>query len=84
VVGVSDEKYGEVVAAFVVMRKGVPPISAQTIRDWVLESLPRHLVPKHVFFVQDFQNFKTLSGKIRKVQLREEGRKLQNSALELP
>src|SRR5690349_9071092 len=44
VVGVPDERYGEVVAAFVVPREeGGKKISVQEIKDWVRENLSHHL-----------------------------------------
>ena len=67
VVGLPDEKYGEVVAAFVIPRG---EISADDVRSWVRERLSNHLVPKYVFFVDDYP--KTASGKIQKFILRKE------------
>lgn len=67
VVGLPDEKYGEVVAAFVIPRG---EISVEDVRNWVRERLSNHLVPKHVFFVDDYP--KTASGKIQKFLLRKE------------
>lgn len=67
VVGLPDEKYGEVVAAFVIRRHHLPPgeqdITPEEVRSWVKERMSHHLVPKHVFFVQEYP--KTASGKIR-------------------
>jgi acyl-CoA synthetase (AMP-forming)/AMP-acid ligase II len=42
VVGLPDEKYGEVVAAFVIRHEG-KEISAKEVRDWVREKLSGHL-----------------------------------------
>ena len=70
VVGLPDEKYGEVVAAFTVRRKG-SDLSAKDVRDWVREKLSGHLVPKYVFWVEDFP--KTASNKIQKFKLQELG-----------
>lgn len=68
VVGLPDDKYGEIVAAFVVRRHHLPPgeqdITPEEVRSWVKERMSHHLVPKHVFFVQEYP--KTASGKIRK------------------
>lgn len=67
VVGLPDQKYGEVVAAFVVRRHhlqpGNPPVSVDEVREWVKERMSHHLVPKYVFFVDEYP--KTASGKIR-------------------
>ncbi|EMC94182.1 hypothetical protein BAUCODRAFT_223006 [Baudoinia panamericana UAMH 10762] len=70
VVGLPDEKYGEIVTAFVVKAQGVA-LTAQEVRDWVREKLSGHLVPKYVFWTDDYP--KTASGKIQKFKLREMG-----------
>ncbi|KAF2714481.1 acyl-CoA synthetase/AMP-acid ligase-like protein II [Pleomassaria siparia CBS 279.74] len=75
VVGLPDERYGEVVAAFVVKHKGAKEeIAAQEIREWVRTRLSHHLVPKYVFWVDNYP--KTASGKIQKFKLKELGIKL--------
>lgn len=76
VVGLPDEKYGEVVAAFVIPRKkaGEERITVEEVRSWVREKLSHHLVPKYVFFVDEYP--KTASGKIQKFKLREDGKRL--------
>ncbi|KAF2395565.1 acyl-CoA synthetase/AMP-acid ligase-like protein II [Trichodelitschia bisporula] len=73
VVGLPDERYGETVAAFVVVHHGAR-IGADEVRGWVREKLSHHLVPKYVFWVEDFP--KTASGKIQKFKLRERGLRL--------
>ncbi|KAK5136683.1 hypothetical protein LTR08_002336 [Meristemomyces frigidus] len=70
VVGLPDEKYGEVVAAFTVPKHG-SSLSADQVRTWVREKLSGHLVPKYVFWVKDYP--KTASGKIQKFKLHELG-----------
>ncbi len=52
VVGVPDERYGEVVGAFVVMYGD--GLSGRDAREWVREKLSAHLVPKYVFWVDGF------------------------------
>ncbi|KPI42523.1 putative acyl-CoA synthetase YngI [Cyphellophora attinorum] len=73
VVGLPDEKYGEVVAAFMIQRKG-ENLTTEDVRSWVREKLSHHLVPKYVFWVDEYP--KTASGKIQKFLLRAEGSKL--------
>jgi len=70
VVGIPDERYGEAVAAFLVLREGAQ-VSAKEVRRWVKERLSHHLVPKWVFWVDGYP--KTASGKIMKYRLREIG-----------
>ena len=69
VVGLPDEKYGEVVAAFII--KHGSAMTADEVRNWVREKLSGHLVPKYIFWVEDYP--KTASGKIQKFKLREDG-----------
>lgn len=78
VVGVPDKKYGEAIAAFIVLEhhhKENPPSEA-TLKKFVETRLGHYMVPKYMFFVNDFP--KTASGKIRKVDLRAEAQKLLN------
>jgi acyl-CoA synthetase (AMP-forming)/AMP-acid ligase II len=70
VVGIPDERYGEVVAAFVVRQDGCD-LAAEDVREWVRERLSHHLVPKYVFWTGEYP--KTASGKIQKFKLREIG-----------
>lgn len=88
VVGLPDEKYGECVAAFVVVHSDVETdesghgalggknVSKQDLRDWVREKLSPHLVPKYVFWMESYP--KTPSGKIQKFKLKETGIKLRD------
>ncbi|KAF2085564.1 acyl-CoA synthetase/AMP-acid ligase-like protein II [Saccharata proteae CBS 121410] len=70
VVGLPDERYGEAVAAFVVLHKDVQA-SKEDFQDWVREKLSHHLVPKYFFWVDNYP--KTASGKIKKFKLKELG-----------
>ncbi|CAN9325255.1 unnamed protein product [Alternaria alternata] len=72
VVGLPDERYGEIVAAFVVRHAGDEGnVTADEVRSWVREKLSHHLVPKYVFWVDNYP--KTASGKIQKFKLKEQG-----------
>lgn len=51
-------------------------LSTDQVRTWVLEKLSHHLVPKYVFWVDEYP--KTASGKIQKFKLREIGMELVN------
>ncbi|KAH8145409.1 uncharacterized protein LAJ45_10531 [Morchella importuna] len=73
VVGLKDERYGEVVAVFV-RKDESKDITPDEVRDWVREKLSHHLVPKYVFFVDGYP--KTASGKIQKFVLQEMGAQL--------
>jgi fatty-acyl-CoA synthase len=68
VVGVSDQKYGEVVGAFV-RRKSGSELSEEDVREACRHRLARYKCPKYVFFVDTFPA--TANGKIQKYRLRE-------------
>lgn len=81
VVGIHDDKYGEVVGAFMRLApaaKGRP--QDDEIRAWAIEKLGRHKAPKHIFWVgakEAVANFpQTGSGKIQKHLLRDIGNRL--------
>lgn len=69
VIGVPDDKYGEVACAVVCIRDGIT-ISGQEIREWCLDRISRWKVPEYVEFVDEFPL--TPSGKIQKFQLQNE------------
>ncbi|KAI9729820.1 MAG: hypothetical protein M1834_006568 [Cirrosporium novae-zelandiae] len=81
VVGIPDERYGEVVGAFVICnpkceggngggwKRGEK--EEEDVRKWVRAGLSHHLVPRYVFFVNEFP--KTASGKVQKFKMREIG-----------
>ncbi|KAK8123069.1 short-chain-fatty-acid-CoA ligase [Apiospora sp. TS-2023a] len=81
VVGVPHARYGEVVGAFVVPHAGwvgeegqgenssKQVLKKEDLKAWVREKLSSHLVPSHVWFVDDYP--KTASGKIQKYKLRD-------------
>ncbi len=80
VVGVPDEKYGEEVCAFVILKEGCSATEAELI-DFVKNGLSRFKSPRYILFVESFPM--TASGKIQKYKLREtavERLGLQNAA----
>lgn len=68
VVGVPDEKYGEVVGAFI-RRKAGYELTEGDVREYAHARIARYKCPKHVFFVDTYPV--TASGKIQKYKLRE-------------
>jgi len=81
IVGIKDEKYGEVVAAFVRRHssKEGEMLGIEDVREYVRTHLSHHLVPKWVFFVDEYPT--TASGKVQKFKLREEGERLVKELL---
>jgi len=78
VVGIPDEKYGEIVGAFVIPEKDVD-LTEEDVRDYAIQQIARYKVPKHVFIVEEFPL--TTSGKIQKFKLREQAVELLNEKL---
>ncbi|MFT3872847.1 MAG: AMP-binding protein [Nocardioides sp.] len=70
VIGVPDEKYGEELCAWVKMRAGCDPLDATAIRTFSEGRLAHYKIPRYVMVVDEFPM--TVTGKIRKVQMREE------------
>lgn len=68
VVGIPDEKYGEIVGAFVVLNDD-SNLTPEDIRDHSLTKIARYKVPKHIFIVDEYPM--TASGKVQKFKLRE-------------
>ncbi len=70
VVGVPDERFGEELCAWVKMRDGAADLDAATVREFCAGRLSHYKIPKYVMVVDEFPM--TVTGKIRKVQMREE------------
>ena len=73
VVGIPDERYGEVVGAFVILHDGVQ-LEPEDLRDFCKDKIAYYKTPKHFFLVKEFPQ--TASGKIQKYKLREQARKI--------
>jgi fatty-acyl-CoA synthase len=74
VIGVPDEKYGEEVCAWVRMKPGKNPLDAQALRDFATGKLAHYKIPRYVHVVDEFPM--TVTGKVRKVDMRAETVKL--------
>ena len=84
VVGLPDDRYGEVVAAFVAREtRKETTLGASEVREWVRKRLSNHLVPKYVFWIDSAAYPKTSSGKIQKFKLREMGQEMARKGLGL-
>jgi fatty-acyl-CoA synthase len=70
VIGVPDEKYGEELMAWVRLRDGAGEFTAQDLREFAAGKVARHKIPKYVHVVDEFPM--TVTGKVRKVQMREQ------------
>lgn len=74
VIGVPDQKYGEAICACIRMKAGREPLDAAAIREYCTGHLAHYKIPAYVQILQDFPT--TVTGKIRKNQLREDAAKL--------
>ena len=74
VIGVPDEKYGEELCAWIKMRAGAAPARRRRgPRRSPTGRLAHYKIPRYVMVVEEFPM--TVTGKIRKVEMREESRR---------
>jgi len=69
VIGVPDEKYGEELCAWIRMRQGAEPLTAESLRAFCDGKLAHYKIPRYVEIVDEFPM--TVTGKVRKVEMRE-------------
>ncbi len=69
VIGVPDEKYGEELCAWIRMRDGAEPLTAEAVREFASGRLAHYKIPRYVRIVEEFPL--TVTGKVRKVEMRE-------------
>jgi len=70
VIGVPDPKYGEELMAWIVMRPDAEPLTAEGVRTFCAGQLAHYKVPRYVHVVDGFPM--TVTGKIRKMEMRAE------------
>lgn len=68
IIGVPDEKYGEEVMAWVILKPGQQP-AAEELHDYCRNRIPHYKVPRYIRFTDQFPM--TVSGKIQKYKMRE-------------
>jgi len=69
VIGVPDERYGEELMAWVVLRPGAATLTASDVQEFCAGKLSHFKVPRYVHVVDGFPM--TVTGKVRKVEMRE-------------
>jgi fatty-acyl-CoA synthase len=69
VIGVPDARYGEELMAWIRLRPGVQPLTAETVREFCQGKLAHYKIPRYVHITDDFPM--TVTGKVRKVEMRE-------------
>jgi fatty-acyl-CoA synthase len=79
VVGIPDEKYGEIIGAFII-KEDETHLTPEDVRDYAVNKIARYKVPKHIFFVNEFPL--TASGKIMKFKLREQAVEILKNSMD--
>ncbi|HJE90840.1 MAG TPA: AMP-binding protein [Dietzia timorensis] len=74
VIGVPDAKYGEELMAWIRLSPGADEITAESLRAFADGKLARHKIPRYVHIVEEFPM--TVTGKVRKVEMRAAAEKL--------
>ena len=69
VIGVPDAKYGEELMAWIRLRPGAAPVTAESLREFCTGKLAHYKIPRYVHITDDFPM--TVTGKIRKIEMRE-------------
>jgi fatty-acyl-CoA synthase len=70
VIGVPDARYGEELMACIILKPGAEPLDAAVVADFCRGKLAHYKIPRYVDVRESFPM--TVSGKIRKVEMREE------------
>jgi fatty-acyl-CoA synthase len=70
VIGVPDARYGEELMACIILKPGAAPLDAAALAEFCRGKLAHYKVPRYVDVRESFPM--TVSGKIRKVEMREE------------
>ena len=69
VIGVPDARYGEELMAWIRLRPGATPITAESLREFCTGKLAHYKIPRYVHITDEFPM--TVTGKVRKVEMRE-------------
>jgi fatty-acyl-CoA synthase len=69
VIGVPDARYGEELMAWIRLRPGAQPLTADKLREFCQGKLAHYKIPRYVHITDDFPM--TVTGKVRKVEMRE-------------
>ena len=78
VIGVPDAKYGEELMVWVQMREGADDLDADSVRAFCSGKLAHYKIPRYVHVVDEFPM--TVTGKVRKIAMREQAIELIGQA----
>lgn len=73
VVGVADPRYGEELMAWLRLKDGAEPLTEESVREFCTGRLAHYKIPRYVRIIEEYPM--TVTGKIRKIELREAGEK---------
>ena len=62
-------KYGEELCAWIRMKDGAEPLTAESVRAFATGQLAHYKIPRYVKIVDEFPM--TVTGKVRKIEMRE-------------
>ena len=79
VIGVPDPRYGEEICAWIKMRADATPLDVAGVQAFAAGKLAHYKIPRYVRVVDDFPM--TVTGKVRKVEMRAEMIRLLDSPL---
>ena len=74
VVGVPDERYGEELMAWIRLREGAEPLTAEAVREFCTGRLAHFKIPRYIHLTDEFPM--TVTNKVRKAEMREQSVKL--------
>ncbi|MFB0834115.1 AMP-binding protein [Arthrobacter halodurans] len=74
VIGVPDDKYGEELMACVILKDGAEPLTVEGLRAFCAGKIAHFKIPRYLQVRESFPM--TVSGKIRKVEMRQEALEL--------
>ena len=69
VIGVPDPRYGEELMAWVKLRPGAEPLTAEALRAYCSGRIAHYKIPRYVHITDDFPM--TVTGKVQKFRMRE-------------
>ena len=69
VIGVPDERYGEELMAWIILKPDADPVTVERVAEFCAGRLAHYKVPRYIKLVEEFPM--TVSGKIRKVEMRQ-------------
>jgi len=78
VIGVPDAKYGEELMVWIQMREGADDLDADSVRAFCTGKLAHYKIPRYVHVVDEFPM--TVTGKVRKIAMREQAIELIGQA----